>query len=62
MFIRYQMERILRFIRLSGLALLLAAVQVSCDRTDPYADNAFRNALARLDWGAYTSSRTNNET
>ena len=45
------MEKILRFIRLSGLVILLAAVQVSCDRTDPHADNAFRNTLAKLDWG-----------
>ena len=30
---------------------MLAAVQVSCDRTDPHADNAFRNEIAKLNWG-----------
>lgn len=45
------MNKILRFIRSAGLALLLITVQVSCNKTDPYSDNAFRNMMAALAWG-----------
>jgi manganese-dependent inorganic pyrophosphatase len=45
------MKKILRFIRSAGLALLLIAVPVSCHKTDPQVDNAFREMLATLDWG-----------
>ena len=45
------MNKFLRFIRSAGLALLLITVQVSCNKTDPYSDNAFRNMMAALDWG-----------
>ena len=45
------MKTILRFFRSAGLTLLLIAIQVSCSKTDPHSDNAFRNMLATLDWG-----------
>ena len=44
------MKKILRFIRIATL-LLLAVLQVSCNKMDPYSDNAFRKMLASLDWG-----------
>lgn len=45
------MKRILSFIRSGAFALLLAAVSVSCNKSDPHSDNAFRNRLAKMDWG-----------
>lgn len=45
------MKRILTFIRSGAFALLLAAVSVSCNKSDSHSDNAFRNKLAGLDWG-----------
>ena len=45
------MKYLLRWIRSASLFLLLLTVQVSCNKTDPQADNAFRNMLTTLDWG-----------